>query len=379
VSALTRDRLVAEALALVEEQGLEALSMRALAERLDVKAASLYWHVRDREELLQLLADELLDSTPRPRAGGDWRAGALAIGRALTHHVAQRKDAGRIVLEAPDALARSDLFADLAARLRSAGLGAAEARDVALMLITHAIATPAVADEPAPSRSASPASLAIDTGSRGVVVRAGPADMQTLIRVPADQAAAAPAVVRGESVVVRRLRGVGHGVIELNPRRAWRFRVQAPTWKTVLEVGGIDMRELHVDSGATKLECFLGEPRGVVPIQVSGGVAGVTIHRPRGAAVIARVSSGAVKIALDDFSARVTVTDVHWQSEGAAQAADRYELTVSSGAVKVTVDEYRPKAAAPAAADDSDSGGDNATAIEILLDGVAARIAARGR
>jgi hypothetical protein len=104
-------------------------------------------------------------------------------------------------------------------------------------------------------------------------------------------------------------------------------------------------------------------------------VAGVTIHRPRGAAVIARVSSGAVRVALDDFSARVTVTDVHWQSEGAANAADRYELTVSSGAVKVTLDEYRPQAIAPAA-DDVDSGVEAATAIEILLDGVAARIAA---
>jgi AcrR family transcriptional regulator len=48
---LTRERLVGAALELVNEGGLDALSMRALADRLDVKAASLYWHVRDRREL----------------------------------------------------------------------------------------------------------------------------------------------------------------------------------------------------------------------------------------------------------------------------------------------------------------------------------------
>ena len=54
---LTRDRLVGAALELVNEEGLDALSMRALADRLEVKAASLYWHVRDRRELLELLAE----------------------------------------------------------------------------------------------------------------------------------------------------------------------------------------------------------------------------------------------------------------------------------------------------------------------------------
>src|SRR5258708_30809587 len=69
---LSRARLVAEALGLVQEEGLEALSMRALADRLHVKAASLYWHVRDRRELLELLAESILDGVPAPRAEG-WR------------------------------------------------------------------------------------------------------------------------------------------------------------------------------------------------------------------------------------------------------------------------------------------------------------------
>ena len=50
---LTRERLVSAALELIGEEGIEGLSMRALADRLEVKAASLYWHVRDRRELLE--------------------------------------------------------------------------------------------------------------------------------------------------------------------------------------------------------------------------------------------------------------------------------------------------------------------------------------
>src|SRR2546422_10541255 len=104
---LTRDRLVEAALALINEEGLDGLSMRALADRLDVKAASLYWHVRDRRELLELLAEEILGSVARPKAGATWRETVLAIGDALRNGGAAQKDAGRILLEVAAALGRS--------------------------------------------------------------------------------------------------------------------------------------------------------------------------------------------------------------------------------------------------------------------------------
>src|SRR3989442_9174879 len=80
---LTRDRLVAAALELINEDGLDALSMRSLANRLQVKAASLYWHVRDRRELLELLAESILASTPRGRRGAGWRQTGFAGAQAL--------------------------------------------------------------------------------------------------------------------------------------------------------------------------------------------------------------------------------------------------------------------------------------------------------
>lgn len=379
---LTRERVVEAALELINEEGMEALSMRALADRLEVKAASLYWHVRDRGELLELLAEGLLETVSRPRRRATWRESVEAIADALARRTSAQKDASRILLEVPKALERSGTFADLKAQFQAAGLLASEAADLALLVMTYVVArrpqTGATAGEP--GREAAEASIAVDTGSRGVVLRGGDQDMQGLFQVPHDRSGASPAVAQGETVVVRRLRGVGLGEIELNPRRRWRFKVQAPTWHTVLDVGGLDVRGIHVDSGATRVECFLPAPHGVVPIHISSGVVGVSLHRPRGVAVVARVHTGAVKVKLDDFATKVAVLDVSWQSPGASAAPDRYELEVSSGVVNLVVDTYVPKLprTEPSPAEAAPAG-QAESALKILLDGVEARARAASR
>src|SRR6202521_6087294 len=287
--SLSRARLVAEALGLVQEEGLEALSMRGLADRLDVKAASLYWHVRDRRELVELLAESILDRVPATRSGG-WRPVVLRTVASLQAAVAAQQDAARILLEVREACQRSDAYRSVKSHLQDAGLQPVESAEVAFMVMVHVLSNRAKSDEPPMPKSGATASIAVDAGSRGVVVRLG-ADMETLIRIPHDPAAAAPAVVRGETVKVRRLRGVGHGYIELNPPHPWGFTIQGPTWNTALDVGGLDVREIKLDSGAAKVECFLPRPRGIVPITVSGGVVGVNLHRPPDVAVIATIST----------------------------------------------------------------------------------------
>lgn len=374
---ITRERLVEAALQLINDDGLDGLSMRALADRLDVKAASLYWHVRDRRELMELLAEAILESVSRPRRRAGWRETVLAIGEALRARVAAQKDVNRILLEAPEALERSDTFADLKAVLHEHGLQVAEAAELARLAMTYVITGPMPADRPAVDTAAAgaPASIAIDSGSRGVVLRAGSTDMRELVQTPHEGGGASPAVVRGETVVVRRLRGGGRGEIELNPRRPWNIKVQAPTWNTILDVGGLDVRMIHVDSGAANIECFLPSPRGVVPIHISSGVVNVSVHRPKGSAILATVHTGAVKLKLDDYATKVAVFDVHWQSQGASAAPDRYELDVSSGVVDFRLDDYVPREQ-PFAARTADPkpSGKPASALEILLDGVDAHL-----
>lgn len=58
--ALTRERVVAEALALIGTDGAGALSMRALAARLGVVPGALYRHVRSKEQLCDLATDGVL-------------------------------------------------------------------------------------------------------------------------------------------------------------------------------------------------------------------------------------------------------------------------------------------------------------------------------
>ena len=375
-AGLSRGRLVSEALGLIQEEGLDALSMRRLADRLKVKAASLYWHVRDRRELLELLAESILGTVGPARSRPDWRSSVLDALEALGERVAAQKDANQILLDVPDSLVRSATYATVKRLLEAAGLLPAEASEVALMAMVHVIASAAPIQEP-PAEAGSIATIAIDSGSRGVLVRPG-TDMQELIRTAGDGASAAPAIVRGERVVVRRLRGVGYGEIELNPRHPWRFQVQGATWNTVLEVGGLDVRAIKLDSGAAKVECYLPRPRGVVPIEVSGGVVGLSLHRPRGVAVAADISPGALRVKLDDYAVNATVADSHWESvQGASEAPDRYQLRINSGAVQVTLDS-KAKAIDPVIAEvPVESVGEPVSALEILLDGVERRVRSR--
>lgn len=58
-SALTREHIVAEAVRLLDEEGPDALTMRRLAARLGAGATSIYWHVANRDELLELVIDAI--------------------------------------------------------------------------------------------------------------------------------------------------------------------------------------------------------------------------------------------------------------------------------------------------------------------------------
>lgn len=375
-AGLSRARLVSEALGLVQDEGLEALSMRRLADRLNVKAASLYWHVRDRRELVELLADSILASVWATHRPSGWRQGVLDASLVLSRRIAAQKDADRILLEVPDALERSGTYGDLKLQLQRAGLQPAEAGEVALAVMVQVI-TARKRPEGSALKSDATATLAVDSGSRGVVVRAGP-DLEALFRVAADHGAAPSAVVTGDTVVVRRLRGVGLGEVELNPRLPWRFKIHGATWNTVLDMGGLDVRDIKVDSGAAKVECFLPVPKGVVLIDISGGVVGVMLHRPPGAAVIADCHSGAVRLKLDDYSIPAVISDVRWESEGASSAADRYEIRINSGAVQVSLDQAATAQPASHAEPASPSVREPASALDILLDGVESRVKKQG-
>jgi len=82
--ALTRERVVAEALAVIAADGAAALSMRGLATRLGVVPGALYRHVRSKEQLCDLAADEVLAEVDT-QSGHDrgWAAQVQVLARRL--------------------------------------------------------------------------------------------------------------------------------------------------------------------------------------------------------------------------------------------------------------------------------------------------------
>ncbi|MEW2388676.1 TetR/AcrR family transcriptional regulator C-terminal domain-containing protein [Streptomyces venezuelae] len=82
---LSREQIVAEAVRLLDADGLEALSTRKLGTRLDAGATSLYRHVANKDELIELVVDEVYGelSVPTPTGAAQWRDAAADSARSL--------------------------------------------------------------------------------------------------------------------------------------------------------------------------------------------------------------------------------------------------------------------------------------------------------
>jgi AcrR family transcriptional regulator len=127
---LNRDLIVDTALSLLEKEGLDALSMRRVAQALQTGPASLYAHVRNRDELLELMFDRILGDLPLPAPDPErWRAQVKELCLAQVHAMLAYPGIARAVLNAmipigPNALRHGE--ATLAI-LRAGGLSAREA------------------------------------------------------------------------------------------------------------------------------------------------------------------------------------------------------------------------------------------------------------
>jgi AcrR family transcriptional regulator len=87
---LNRERVLQAAVALADESGMGAVSMRRLAQELGVVPMALYKHVADKEELLDGMVDTVIGEIDPPDPGLDWKNGVrqrvLAARRAVLRH-----------------------------------------------------------------------------------------------------------------------------------------------------------------------------------------------------------------------------------------------------------------------------------------------------
>jgi TetR/AcrR family transcriptional regulator, tetracycline repressor protein len=132
---VTRQQVVQRALELLAQDGFDGLTMRRLAERLGIKAASLYNHVSDKNELLALIADAICAEIAEPEPARAWRQQLETLGRRVRRVLISHRDGARVLAATPPVGPnRLRLIERVLQVLLSAGFSPAEAADASFVL-----------------------------------------------------------------------------------------------------------------------------------------------------------------------------------------------------------------------------------------------------
>lgn len=125
---LDREQVVQAALSVLDEVGLDGLNMRSVATKLNVAVASLYWHIRNKEELLDLLADAICADVREPDPRLPWREYLTAMAHECRRAFLSHRDAAQILAgTVPTGANRLRLMESSLRTFLAAGFGAREA------------------------------------------------------------------------------------------------------------------------------------------------------------------------------------------------------------------------------------------------------------
>jgi TetR/AcrR family transcriptional regulator, tetracycline repressor protein len=173
---LSRSAIVQRALAIADDEGLEAVTIRRIAQEFDVTPMALYWHVQNKDELLAAMGDSFFDGiSGRFVVGGRWddqlRAIVYALIEALREHPSAVQLAMPRVLLCDDGRALAEYALDL---LRGVGFTVAEAADTARTALQTAIRL--VADHPGLETQTPASERAVVLAAKRAALKAMPAD-----------------------------------------------------------------------------------------------------------------------------------------------------------------------------------------------------------
>ncbi|WDO04171.1 TetR/AcrR family transcriptional regulator C-terminal domain-containing protein [Streptomyces murinus] len=96
---MNRAVVITEALGLLDEVGLDAVSTRRLAKRLNVEQPSLYWYFRTKKDLLAAMAEAAMEphtTAPLPSPGDDWHDWFADNTRSFRRTLLTRRDGARL-------------------------------------------------------------------------------------------------------------------------------------------------------------------------------------------------------------------------------------------------------------------------------------------
>jgi TetR/AcrR family tetracycline transcriptional repressor len=355
--ALDRDEVVRVALQLLDEVGLDGLTMRSLAERLGVKAASLYWHLRDKDELAELLVEAINAELPDPPSGLPWRKRLEQEAWDWRQVLLKHRDAARLAMgrfvSRPITLRRIEM---VLATLREGGFSQPDIANAAYLISNFvpgfvaeetaprpADGEMAVQRAPVTSLPIEQARLEIDWVSR-LTIRADP----TIPDLYAAYSEGKPPEVYASNGVVHLLhtRGRKPSVILLNATVPWEIHARHGASQFAADLRGLMLRAFDIDGGSSSLELTFPPPSGAVPIRLRGGTSKLTIHRPAEVPIRVEIRGGMNHLSFD----RKTFTpagELTVQSPGYDRVADRYDVSLTGGASKLVIDTAMPAELAP--------------------------------
>ena len=181
-SELSRATIVERALDLADAEGLDAVTIRRLGQEFGVTPMALYWHVKNKDELLDAMGDQLfvgLDYATPPGAAWHEQLAAVvhALAAALRRHPACVDLAFRRIFSCEEGRQVSEYTLGL---LREAGFSRRETADVA----THALQTAVmlVRSEPGAEPGTTPEELAASLDVKRAYLDTLPVDQYPYIR-----------------------------------------------------------------------------------------------------------------------------------------------------------------------------------------------------
>lgn len=101
-AGLTRLRIIQTALRLLDEVGLDGLTVRRIAAELGVKSPALYWHFRNKQDLLDGIADQIVLAAGMgpPHDGESWQEWLARRARAYRRSLLDHRDGARVIANA---------------------------------------------------------------------------------------------------------------------------------------------------------------------------------------------------------------------------------------------------------------------------------------
>jgi len=126
--------------------------------------------------------------------------------------------------------------------------------------------------------------------------------------------------------------------LTLDDQLPWVIGLSTGASQTNLDLSGLKVSSVAVESGASSVQLTLPKPAGTVPVSVSGGAMHLTIQRPAGSSIRVSSSGGATSLDVDGNHYGGLFHDGQaFASPDYATSTDRYDISIESGASSISV------------------------------------------